>query len=57
MSGLLLNCLLPFVRPPQSVNVNEVKTLPLNQFLDKHHTYAHSNGMIVPVWRDNDELK
>ncbi|KAF9974071.1 hypothetical protein BGZ73_002660 [Actinomortierella ambigua] len=42
MSGLLLNCLLPFVRPTQSVSVDEVKNVPLNQFLDKTFSAATS---------------
>ncbi|KAF9353485.1 hypothetical protein BGX26_008754 [Mortierella sp. AD094] len=34
MSGLILNCLLPFVRPPRTVSVQEAQNLNLNDYLD-----------------------
>ncbi|KAF9975252.1 hypothetical protein BGZ65_008342 [Modicella reniformis] len=34
MSGLILNCLLPFVRPPRTVSVQEAQNLSLNEYLD-----------------------
>ncbi|KAF9438524.1 hypothetical protein BGZ76_007198 [Entomortierella beljakovae] len=34
MSGLILNCLLPFVRSPRTVSVQEAQNLNLNDYLD-----------------------
>ncbi|KAF9430845.1 hypothetical protein BGZ94_003326 [Podila epigama] len=34
MSGLILNCLLPFVRPPRTVSVQEAQGLSMDNYLD-----------------------
>jgi hypothetical protein len=41
MSGLILNCLLPFVRPARTVSVQEAQNLSLNEYLDAASISTH----------------
>jgi hypothetical protein len=42
MSGLILNCLLPFVRPPRTVSVHEAQNMSTADYLDAASDPSHS---------------
>ncbi|KAF8922968.1 hypothetical protein BGZ58_003529, partial [Dissophora ornata] len=48
MSGLILNCLLPFVRPPRTVSVQEAQNLSLNDYLDAASIHPPSHLSLSP---------
>lgn len=48
MSGLILNCLLPFVRPPRTVSVQEAQNMSTADYLDAASDQSISNSLIQP---------